>query len=197
MLTVAFCQSYKKSSPSKQETDEKFGRLWFTSLARFHRVNNPLNWDFDETHVIEFLRYKIKEKMPTWKRLKIVQGLIWYRTNVRKSQIPKLEDIRSKLRDMAAKEREREAQIGTSENTIEGVVGKINPRESDVIQWLRRTMRVNGLRFNSEKAKGDGGNICIDCDHSDGFFVATQYFNILWKTASSEGRSQLAMIIRA
>ena len=66
-------------SPNKQETDEKFGRLWFASLARFHRVKNPLTWDFDETHVIEFLMSKIKEKMPTWKRLKIVQGLIWWR----------------------------------------------------------------------------------------------------------------------
>ena len=58
-------------SPGKHETDEKFGRLWFTLLAKFHRVKNPLTWEFDETHVIEFLRSKIKEKMPTWKRLKI------------------------------------------------------------------------------------------------------------------------------
>ena len=73
-------------SPSKQETDEKFGRLWFASLARFHRVKDPLSWEFDETHVVAFLRSKIKEKMPTWKRLKIVQGLIWYRNNVRKQR---------------------------------------------------------------------------------------------------------------
>ena len=26
----------------KRETDEKFGRLWFTSLTRFHRVKDPL-----------------------------------------------------------------------------------------------------------------------------------------------------------
>ena len=35
----------------KRETDEKFGRLWFTSLTRFHRVHDPLTWDFDEKHV--------------------------------------------------------------------------------------------------------------------------------------------------
>mgnify|MGYP006388724949 CR=1 FL=1 len=51
-------------SPGKQETDEKFGRLWFASLARFHRVKDPLSWDFDETHVIEFLKSKDKERMP-------------------------------------------------------------------------------------------------------------------------------------
>ncbi len=141
-------------SPGKQETDEKFGRLWFASLARFHKVKDPLTWDFDETHVIEFLKSKVKEKMPIWKRLKIVQGLIWYRNNVRKSERPKIEFIRTKLRDMAAKEREREAGNGasTAEETIEGVVGKINPRESDVIQALRRSIRVIGRKFNTEKA---------------------------------------------
>jgi len=68
-------------SPGQQETDEKFGHLWFASLARFHKVRNSHTWDFDNDHVIEFLRSKLSEKMPTWKRLKIVQGLIWYRNN--------------------------------------------------------------------------------------------------------------------
>ena len=90
--------------------------------------------------------------MPTWKRLKIVQGLIWYRNNVRKSERPKLEHIRTKLREMAAEEREREVETSTAEATIEGVVGKINPRESDVIQALRRSLRVIGRKFNTEKA---------------------------------------------
>ena len=58
-------------SPGQQETDEKFGRLWFASLASFHKVRNSHTWDFDNDHVIEFLRSKLSEKMPTWKRLKI------------------------------------------------------------------------------------------------------------------------------
>ena len=28
-------------SPRKQETDEKFGRVWFAALARFHKIKNP------------------------------------------------------------------------------------------------------------------------------------------------------------
>ena len=107
-------------SQGQQETDEKFGRLWFASLARFHKVRNSHTWDFDQDHVIAFLRSKLSEKMPTWKRLKIVQGLIWYRNNVRKSARPELEPIRSKLREMAAAERERAANVSQAEETIEG-----------------------------------------------------------------------------
>ena len=35
---------------------------------------------------------------------------------------------------------------------IEDVVGKINPREPDVIQQLRRKMRLMGRAYNTEKA---------------------------------------------
>ena len=139
-------------SPGQQETDEKFGRLWFASLARFHKVRNSHTWDFDNDHVIEFLRSKLSERMPTWKRLKIVQGLIWYRNNVRKSARPELEPIRSKLREMAAAERERAAKVSPAEATIEGVVGKIDPRLPEAIQALKRVMRLKGNPYNSEKA---------------------------------------------
>ena len=116
-----------------------------------------------ETHVIAFLRSKVKEKMPTWKRLKIVQGLIWYRNNVRKSERPKLEHIRSKLRDMAAKEREVESEAASTEAAIDGIVGKINPCEYDVIQALRRAIRVIGRKFNTEKAYV--GKVCAFMEH--------------------------------
>lgn len=44
---------------------------------------------------------------------------------------------------------ERQSQ---DEEPIDEVVGKINPREPDVIQALRRTLRVQGKAFNTEKA---------------------------------------------
>lgn len=39
-----------------------------------------------------------------------------------------------------------------SEGEIEGVVGKINPNEPDVIQQLRRVMKAKGNAYNTEKA---------------------------------------------
>ena len=90
--------------------------------------------------------------MPTWKRLKIVQGLIWYRNNVRKSARPALTFIRTKLRDKIASERERAAEVSQAEAVIENVVGKIDPKLPDAIQAMKRTMRLKGNRYNSEKA---------------------------------------------
>jgi hypothetical protein len=43
---------------------------------------------------------------------------------------------------------ERQSQ---DEEPIEDVVGKINPREPDVIQALRRSLRVQGKAFNTER----------------------------------------------
>ena len=134
-------------SLGQQETAEKFAHLWFAGMAKFHRVKDPSSWDFDEQHVIAFLRSKLSTKMPTWKRLKIIEGVIWYRNHVRKSATPRLEPIRTKLREMIAQERQSQ-----DEEPIEDVVGKINPREPDVIQALRRKLRVEGKAFNTEKA---------------------------------------------
>ncbi len=139
-------------SPGKQETDEKYGRVWFAALARFHKIRNPHSWDFDENHVIEFLKSKLSEKMPTWKRLKIVQGVIWYRNNIRKTAKPQLEHIRQRLRDKIASEREREAAVSQSEAVIEDVVRKINPRLPEAIQAMKRTMRLQRKLENTEKA---------------------------------------------
>jgi FKBP-type peptidyl-prolyl cis-trans isomerase (trigger factor) len=90
--------------------------------------------------------------MPTWKRLKIVQGVIWYRNNVRKTANPQLEHIRQKLRDIIASEREREAAVSQSEAVIDDVVGKIDPRLPEAIQAMKRTMRLQRKLDNTEKA---------------------------------------------
>ena len=127
--------------------EEKYARLWFAGLVKFHNLKDAANWEFDEKHVISFLRAKLAAKMPIWKRFKIVEGLIWYRNNVRHSRTPRLEPIRSKLHEMMIEEK-----FIDNELPIEDVVGKIDPREPDVIQALRRTMRLRQNAFNTEKA---------------------------------------------
>lgn len=126
---------------------EQYAQFWFDTLARFHGIPEPPVWVFTEEHVIEFLRSKLKSGMPTWKRLRIVEGLIRYRNKVRKSATPRLEPIRAKLQEMMVAEKFREGK-----ETIEDVVGKINPREEDVVQLLRRTLRLQGKAYNTEKA---------------------------------------------
>jgi hypothetical protein len=61
------------------------------------RIPKPKNFG-----LIAFLRSKLTDGIPTWGRLKIVDGLIWYRDNARKKSTPRLEPIQQKLLQMLA-----------------------------------------------------------------------------------------------
>jgi len=137
----------RQSGTAREDKTELYARQWFASMAKFHRVNNPADWEFTEEDLIAFLRFKLKQNMPTWKRLMVVEGVIWYRNNVRQTSAPRLELVRAKLQEMVAKENEQKGEV-----TIDDVVGKINPREPDVIQELRRKLRLQGKAYNTEKA---------------------------------------------
>lgn len=75
--------------------------------------------------------------------------MILYRNQVRNSSSPNLEPIRAGLQRRVFEENQKRRE---GEAPIEDIVGKINPREPDVIQSLRRTLRVQGKAFNTEKA---------------------------------------------
>jgi len=60
--------------PGSQESREKYARLWFYGLAKFHRIENAAVWEFDEFHVRAFLCSKLEKGMPTWKRIKRCEG---------------------------------------------------------------------------------------------------------------------------
>ena len=64
--------------------------------------------------------------------------------DVRKTDQPSLEMIRAKLEERLARERLEKEDV-----LIEDVVGKINPREPDVFQQLRRQMRLMGRAYNT------------------------------------------------
>lgn len=135
-------------SSKQHDKTEEYARYWFKELANYHCITaDRAQWRFEELDVISFLRAKVKAKVPTWKRLAIVESLIWYRNHVRNSEQPSLEMVQSKLKERLARERS-----GQEDGPIEGVVGKINPREPDVIQQLRRQIRLQGRAYNTEKA---------------------------------------------
>jgi len=54
-------------------------------------------WECDEFQVRAFLCSKLEKGMPTWKRIKIVEGLIWYRDRL--STTPRLESLRAKWQE--------------------------------------------------------------------------------------------------
>ena len=132
---------------TKIANEEKYAHIWFKSLARFHKVKEPDTWEYSGAQVIAFLRFKLSEGIPTWRRLKIVDGLIWHRDNVRKKTTPILEPIQRKLLRTLADER---TDAMTESDEVD--IGYINPKEPDVIQELRRKARYQKLAFNTEKA---------------------------------------------
>ena len=123
-----------------QGNREKWARIWFASLARFHNIEDPGNWSFSDQDVIAFLRSCLAEGMPTRKRLNVVEGLIVYRDRIRRSAQPRLEPLRIKLRERMRTEKERSEPV-----VIDDVVGKIDTREPEIIQAMRRALRRNGL----------------------------------------------------
>ncbi len=132
---------------SSEETGERWARIWFEKLARFHRVEHPECWQFTDQDVIEYLRSRLKSGTPAWKRLRIVEGLITYRNRVRRSQTPRLEPIRAKLQEIALQEKYR-----ADPEPIEEIAGKIDPRDPDIIQRMQRKLRLNRKKLNTEKA---------------------------------------------
>ncbi len=99
--------------PGREESCEKYARLWFDGLTKFHRIDN---------------------------------AAVWYRNRVRKSTVPRLESLRAKLQEVLVKEKHSE-----EDELMDDVVGKIDPREPDVIQEMRRALRLNGYTDSTEE----------------------------------------------
>jgi hypothetical protein len=68
--------------PDNDANSETYALIWFSRLAKLHKVPASIAWNYDKEQVITFLRDRKDSGVPTWKRLKIVQGLIWHRVHV-------------------------------------------------------------------------------------------------------------------
>ncbi|MFN9638927.1 MAG: hypothetical protein ACK56W_02735, partial [Pirellula sp.] len=119
-----------RSTP-KEDKDDKFAKFWLQALARVHRVPPLVSWQFNREQVLAYLRDRLSNGVPTWQRLKIVEGLIWYRVNFQNLKPDFLEGLKVVLKRTIVFER-IDASPGPEE--IENVVGKIDPNEPDVIQ---------------------------------------------------------------
>ena len=140
-------QRNKVSEGTGKKSPLDWARFWHSQLAKFHQVRDSAAWAFTEEEVIAFLRSKLQSGTPAWKRVMIVKGLILYRNKFLRTAEPRLEHLRAKLQEVSVRERQ-----GSEGRSIEEVVGKINPNEPDVIQAMRRSLRLHGKSYNTEKA---------------------------------------------
>ncbi len=138
------------------EQRDKWAKIWFEKLSRFHGRKPQATWEFTADDVIAFLRDRLRRKTPAWKRLKIIQSLICYRRYVQAAPFDDLTFIRTKLEDLALAEKVKEERLRESGDVtaeeIEDVVGHIDPSEPDVIQNLRRAIRGRQDTLETERA---------------------------------------------
>ncbi len=133
---------------ARAERDLKWAQIWFKQLAMFHQHSGDEHWEYSADDVIAFSRCKLNGGMPAWKRLRMVQSLMNYRKLVQNRSFDDLVPVHQKLQEVVARERLRQDGV----ETIDEVVGKINPQEPDVIQQLRRKLRVMGMKYSTERA---------------------------------------------
>ena len=158
---------------AKKREAEKWAEVWFTKLCQFHKQPRDAQWQFTADHVVLFLKSKVKEGFPAWKRRKIVENLISFQRKAQVAQPADLRFIITKLKQIDAKDKLRSPQeqsaggknqttaaISSNDQNLTGdenlteaeIVGKINPREPDTIQQLRRKLRLVGHARNTELA---------------------------------------------
>lgn len=132
----------------QRDQNLKWAHIWFKQLTAFHQRDREPQWAFTADDAIRFSRYKRDQGMPAWKRMSMVQGLILYRSEVQRRGAEDLEPIKRKLREIAATQRARDEGL----EDIEEVVGKLNSREPDIVQEMRRALRRNGKKYGTERA---------------------------------------------
>ena len=140
-----------QSAATWRESRDKWAKVWFENLCRFHGRKPQPTWEFTADEVIAFLRDHLRRKTPAWKRLKIVQSLICYRRYFQAVPFDDLKPIQSKLEEIARAEKLKELRGGETEE-IHDEVGYIDPSEPDVIQNLRRTIRRRQDAIATERA---------------------------------------------
>ena len=141
----------KKNAAVMVQENAKWGKFWFKKLQAFHGASAEAEWKFTANEVILYLRSLLANKEPSWKRLKVVENLVWYRDNVLGTNEPSLEHILYKLKGCVKHERVQQESPSTSEE-IQDVVGKIDPNEPEPIRGLRERIRLEHKAYSTEEA---------------------------------------------
>ncbi|EMI40858.1 site-specific integrase, partial [Rhodopirellula sp. SWK7] len=137
--------NYCKSSSGEQGL--KWARIWFKQFCLFHRRPVDPSKEFTAEEVIAFLRSKRDAGVLAWKRMKVIEGLIVFRESVQHRDPADLLPLRETMRGIVSIERAKSEGY----DTIDDVVGKIDPKEPDAIQEFRRSLRRGGMALRTER----------------------------------------------
>ncbi len=147
---MALQQFQTKLAGSKYSKNDK---NWFAKwLRRYQRSlhDNSVRVDPDQNlvvttaSVIDFSRSLLKSQTPAWQRLQAVRAVEAYRDLVLETSEPSLLDIRNTLARLAAREQHQKPGDPDASDLVtpRDVVGEIDPTEPQVIQAMRRELRL-------------------------------------------------------
>lgn len=117
---------------------------WIEKYAAFHAQRSDRNLTVDRQRVVDFLISLKSSGAEAWRRLQAARALEFYCQAVLRTESP-LIDVVTKLTELAVADRE-------SSPPEDAEPGVFDASEPEVIQSLRRRLRVRHYAINTEKA---------------------------------------------
>ncbi|MCA9065531.1 MAG: phage integrase N-terminal SAM-like domain-containing protein, partial [Planctomycetaceae bacterium] len=137
------------------EKDRQWFPAWLRRYAEFVGVDENTRIQLTRELAIEFSRTLRDSGVPAWQRRQAVRTLGAYRDVILQQDEPRLHDMIIKLGEIAARERQFGPLAGTGTPGLgdeQQLIGQIDPRESSIIQCVRRRIRAQGKALSTERA---------------------------------------------
>ena len=131
-------------------------QVWFPKWLARYAAGKPLTAGLlpvTEALVIEFSRSLKKSGTPAWQRLQGVRAVEAYRDLVLNVSEPNLTEMKQILGRLAAAEKDSGAAAGSPEIADQQrLIGVIDPSEPQILQSMRKELRLRYLALETERA---------------------------------------------
>ena len=131
-------------------------QVWFPKWLARYAAGKPLTAGLlpvTEALVIEFSRSFKKSGTPAWQRLQGVRAVEAYRDLVLNVSEPNLTEMKQILGRLAAAEKDSGAAAGSPEIADQQrLIGVIDPSEPQILQSMRKELRLRYLALETERA---------------------------------------------
>ena len=131
-------------------------QVWFPKWLARYAAGKPLTAGLlpvTESLVIEFSRSLMKSGTPAWQRLQGVRAVEAYRDLVLNASEPDLTAMKQILGRLAATEKDSGAAPGSPEIADQQrLIGVIDPKEPQILQSMRKELRLRHLALETERA---------------------------------------------
>lgn len=135
------------------KNDRKWFPKWLGRYAASMGVADGGTLPVSEDRVIAFSRELRDNGLPAWQRLQAVRAIRAYSELVLRTPQPSLTHVINTLSRIADRERavgtDRRERAGTADERQ--LIGRIDPTEPEIVQRLRRELRLRGKAWTTEK----------------------------------------------